>query len=482
MNFILRHLLPQSMLTWFALVLAAGITLSLIAVSAFHALSRDEAVTALEDLRAAERIAAAARFLDHSAPVLRPVIADSISGSSLYIVASPNSRVDAVAPPDNRTERLRDVIAARMVGMRWRELRVDYGGGRSTGSEAETIWSWLPSLWDPDKGKRADQLLSLQDRGQAFYVSMQLMDGTWLNFAFASVRSLPLSSVSHLLVLGVGISALLVFGVVAMRLITRPIDRLATAAEELGRGGQPEDVPESGVSEVRRAASAFNRMRDRIRRMIEDRTQMIAAISHDLRTPITRLRLRAEFVEDPEEQQKMLADLDQMEAIIRSTLAFAREDNDAEPTTVIDLAALLREVAEGHPPARLNLVRNSDAETSVMILARPTALRRCLNNLVENAIRYGNSAEISLFDRPDAVEIAVDDRGPGIPEDRIADVFRPFVRLEGSRNRDSGGAGLGLAIVRSVVLAHGGTITLENRKEGGLRALVRLPKAHQEIG
>jgi signal transduction histidine kinase len=475
MNFILRHLLPQSMLTWFALVLAAGISLSLVAVSAFHALSRDEAVTALEDLRAAERIAAAARFLDHSSPILRPVIAESISGSSLFIVAANQGRVATATPPDGRTQRLHDIIAARMPDMRWRELRVDYGKGAADGGETDTILSWLPSLWDSDRAKRADQLLSLQERGQAFFVSMQLMDGTWLNFAFASVRSLPLSSVSHLLVLGIGISAVLVFGVAAMGLITRPIDRLATAAEEFGRGVLPEDVPESGVREVQRAARAFNDMRRRIRRMIEDRTQMIAAISHDLRTPITRLKLRAEFVEDPEEQQKMLDDLDQMEAIIRSTLAFAREDNDAEPSAEIDLATMLREIAESHPPALVRV-----PEGAAVLRGRPVALRRCFNNLVENAVRYGHAADIAIHDQPDSLTVTIDDQGPGIPADRIADVFRPFVRLEESRNRESGGAGLGLAIARSVVLAHGGTIELINREEGGLRTTVRLPKARQE--
>lgn len=472
MNFLARHLLPQSLLTWFALVLAAGITLSLIVVSAFHALSRDEAVTALEDLRVAERIAASARFLDHSSPMLRPVIADSISGSSLFIIASAGPRVAAESPPDNRTERLRDIIAARLIGMRWRDLRVDYGGKAGSQSEAELIWSWLPSVWESDRGKRADQLLSLQERGQAFFVSMQLMDGSWLNFGFASVRSLPLSSVSHLLVLGIGISALLVFGVAAMGLITRPIDRLASAAEQFGRGGQPEDVPESGVREVQRAARAFNDMRRRIRRMIEDRTQMIAAISHDLRTPITRLKLRAEFVEDAEEQQKMLDDLDQMEAIIRSTLAFAREDSDTEPTAMVDLCEMLRNVAESHPPARLD-----DAPPAAMLHGRPVALRRCFNNLVENAVRYGHAADIAIQDQPDSYLVTIDDQGPGIPEERMADVFRPFVRLEESRNRESGGAGLGLAIARSVVLAHGGTVELVNRPEGGLRTTVRLPKA-----
>ena len=464
-----RRFLPHSMLSWFALVLLAGISLSLISVSAFHAFNRDEAVAALEDLRAAERIAAAARFLDHSAPVLRPVIAESISGSSLYIAATPSSMIESPEPGDARTRRLRDVIAARLLDMRWRELRVGYGIGPDEDSHDK--WSWLPALWT-DEGKKTDQLLSMQDQGQTFSVALQLMDGSWINFSFASVKTLPFSSWSHLLALAAGVCAVMVLGIGAVRLITRPIESLATAAEDLGRGARPSDVPEAGLNEVRRAARAFNRMQRRIRRMIEDRTQMIAAISHDLRTPITRLRLRAEFIEDQEEQQKMLTDLDQMEAIIRSTLAFAREDSDTEPTTEIDLAALLREVAENHPPATFATPRDTECK----LRARPVALRRCFDNLVENAIRYGGSAEIGIRDLPDAIEIAIDDSGPGIPEDRMGDVFRPFVRLETSRNRESGGAGLGLAIARSVVLAHGGRITLANRKEGGLRALVRLPK------
>ena len=465
----LRRLVPHSMLTWFALVLAAGIALSLVTVSTFHTFNRDEAVAALEDLRAAERIAAAARVLDHSAAPLRPVIAESISGSSLFIAATPASMIDGAEPPDNRTARLRDVIAARLGDdVRWRDLRVDYGIGPDDGDHP--WWSWLPSLWR-DEGKKSDDILSLQDAGQTFSVALQLVDGTWLNFSFASVKTLPFSSWSQLLALAGGIAAVMILGVGAVRLITRPIESLASAAEELGRGARPGDVPEAGLNEVRLAARAFNRMHHRIRRMIADRTQMIAAISHDLRTPITRLRLRAEFVEDPEEQQKMLADLDQMEAIIKSTLAFAREDADTEPTSPVDLRALLQDVAETHPPARLT------AREPCTLRARPVALRRCFNNLVENAVRYGGSAEIAMRDLADAVEVTVDDRGPGIPEDRLQDVFRPFVRLEESRNRDSGGAGLGLAIARSVVLAHGGTIILANRPEGGLRALVRLPKA-----
>ena len=267
--------------------------------------------------------------------------------------------------------------------MRWRDLRVDYGIGPDDGDHP--WWSWLPSLWR-DEGRKSDDILSLQDAGQTFSVALQLADGNWLNFSFASVRTLPFSSWSQLLALAGGIAAVMILGVGAVRLITRPIESLASAAEELGRGARPGDVPEAGLNEVRQAARAFNLMQHRIRRMIEDRTQMIAAISHDLRTPITRLRLRAEFVEDPEEQQKMLADLDQMEAIIKSTLAFAREDADTEPTSPVDLAALLQEVAETHPPARLA------TREPCTLRARPVALRRCFNNLVENAIRYGGSA------------------------------------------------------------------------------------------
>jgi len=466
---VLKKLLPGSMLTWFALTLCVGVGMSWVAISLFHVISRDQAVAALEDLRAAERIASAAHLLDNTSPVLRPALAQAISGSSLAVNASSASVTDRAVPPDRRTSRLLEVLSARLGSVQARELRVDYA--KPIVQPAKQHF-WLPTFWSPERSEGTNRLLSLQEEGPAFVVSMQLMDGSWLNFAFASVETLPLSTWPLMIGLIAAILIVLTLGVMAARLLTRPLARLATAAEALGRGGAPPDVPEAGLVEVRRAARAFNEMRRAIKRMIEDRTLMVAAISHDLRTPITRLRLRAEFIDDTEQQNKMLADLDQMEAIINSTLGFTREEGNPEPISEIKLSSLLGDVVAAHPPASFEKPTSQE----FIIHGRIVALRRCFDNLITNALRYGRSARVKLGAGERQFVVTVEDDGPGIPPERIDDVFRPFVRLEPSRNRDSGGAGLGLTIARTVILSHGGTIRLENRKEGGLRVTVELPK------
>jgi signal transduction histidine kinase len=257
----------------------------------------------------------------------------------------------------------------------------------------------------------------------------------------------------------------------AFQRVTRPLESLTRAAESLGRSGRGEALQETGASEVRRAARAFNDMQSRIRRLLEDRMQMVAAISHDLRTPITRLKLRAEFVDDPEQREKMLRDLDEMETMIKETLALSREDANPEPRAKIDLAALIADSVEG-----MEHVTREIAPASAVIEAQPIALKRAIANLVENAVVYGKCAKVRLSETPKEFEIAIEDQGPGIPEAELEKVFRPFYRLEASRNRDSGGAGLGLAIARSVVRSQGGDIVLANRPEGGLRATISLPK------
>jgi signal transduction histidine kinase len=259
----------------------------------------------------------------------------------------------------------------------------------------------------------------------------------------------------------------------AFRRVTRPLESLTRAAESLGRSGRTEALQETGASEVRRAARAFNEMQGRIRRLLEDRMQMVAAISHDLRTPITRLKLRAEFVEDPEQREKMLRDLDEMESMIKETLALAREDANPEARARIDLKQLIADSVEGMEHVALEI---DPALKETSIEAQPIALKRAVANLVENAVVYGKSARVRLAETPAEFEIMIIDEGPGIPEAELERVFRPFYRLEASRNRESGGAGLGLAIARSVIRAQGGDIVLKNRPEGGLLAAVTLPK------
>jgi hypothetical protein len=258
-----------------------------------------------------------------------------------------------------------------------------------------------------------------------------------------------------------------------------PVRTLAAAAERLGRdvvNAQP--LPKSGPSEIVIAAVAFNTMAARIRRFVDDRTFLITAIGHDLRTPITRLKLRAEYMDDDEQRRKMLADLDEMEAMVAATLAFGRDITTTEAIARIDLSNLLRtildECADGVPELAPALSFSGPDHLTVRV--RPLGLKRALTNLVGNAMKYGDAARILLHHpKESVVQIDIDDCGPGIDSDKMEEVFKPFRRLEASRNRETGGSGLGLSIARNVIRAHGGKILLQNLPKGGLRASVRLP-------
>lgn len=265
----------------------------------------------------------------------------------------------------------------------------------------------------------------------------------------------------------------------AVRKLLVPVRTLADAAERLGRDVvNAPALPETGPSEIVTAAAAFNTMAARIRRFVEDRTFLLTAIGHDLRTPITRLKLRAEYMDDEEQRMKMLADLDEMEAMVAATIAFGRDITTSEAVTRIDLPILLRtildEAADGDP-------EHSEAlgflgPEHLAMRARPLALKRALTNLVSNAIKYGDAARVHLQAMPrELVQIDIEDDGPGIPTEEMSAAFEPFHRLETSRNRETGGSGLGLSIARNIIRAHGGDIILQNLTEGGLRVRVSLP-------
>lgn len=265
----------------------------------------------------------------------------------------------------------------------------------------------------------------------------------------------------------------------AVRQLLVPVQTLAAAAEALGRDvANAPPLPETGPLEIVTAAVAFNTMAARVRRFVEDRTFLLTAIGHDLRTPITRLKLRAEYMDDDEQRAKMLADLDEMEAMVAATLAFGRDAAATEPATKLDLASLLRTIlddaADGDPEHADVLTYTGPKHLPV--LARPLALKRALANLVGNALKYGEAAAVTLYPPARGVaRIEVEDHGPGIPPKEMERVFEPFYRLESSRNRETGGSGLGLSIARNILRGHGGDIMLTNRPEGGLRVTVMLP-------
>ncbi|MBU6397200.1 MAG: ATP-binding protein [Rhodospirillales bacterium] len=264
----------------------------------------------------------------------------------------------------------------------------------------------------------------------------------------------------------------------AVRQLLVPVKTLAAAAELFGRDVvNAKPLPEVGPSEIVTAARAFNTMAARIRRFVEDRTFLLTAIGHDLRTPITRLKLRAEYMEDDEQRAKMLADLDEMEAMVSATLAFGKDITTTEPLARLDLASLLRTIVDETADMEPERAAATDYQgpQHLPINARPLALKRALSNLITNAVKYGDAARVTLHaPAKGVVRIDIDDEGPGIPPEEMERVFEPFRRLETSRNRETGGSGLGLSIARNIVRAHGGDIVLTNQ-EKGLRVTVTLP-------
>jgi signal transduction histidine kinase len=263
-------------------------------------------------------------------------------------------------------------------------------------------------------------------------------------------------------------------GLWAARALTAPLSSFAKAAESFSLDGTAAPLPERGPEEIRSVAKALNRMRERITTLIDDRTKMLAAISHDLRTPITRMRLRSEFIEDDAHRGRMLHDLDQMRSMLESVLSFLRNDRKLESMTLVDIASALQLVTDQFGDMGYKVAY--DGPEHAMAMVRPDDLHRSITNLTENAVRFGAEATIRLGIAPDTMTIDVEDNGPGISDERKDVVLEPFVRGDDARNMDGvAGFGLGLSIARAIVLAHGGELSLNDRQPHGLIVRVQLP-------
>lgn len=328
------------------------------------------------------------------------------------------------------------------------------------------------------RGTEAESLFPLH--APTMEVAVALSDGTWLTILFPVETDDRLMVWSQRLFVFLEALVLLVPLVYLLKRVTNPIDRLCSAAEAFGAA--PEEsptLPEEGPRELRSAANAFNRTREQIRGHLDERNRMIAALAHDLRTPLTKLQLRLARVE-PETLRDQLADTAKgMNAILTQGLEFARSLRTEEPMTKIDLPSFLQSLADdyadlGHAVTfESDPVFEKDPQKGVLP-ARPLCLKRCMENLLTNACAYGGSAAMRLTLEKNALVVTVSDRGPGIPEDLMEKVFEPYFRVEGSRNRASGGTGLGLPITKNMAQLNGGTLTLANRPEGGLTVTLRL--------
>jgi signal transduction histidine kinase len=306
-------------------------------------------------------------------------------------------------------------------------------------------------------------------------MAVQLDDGLWLNGEYLYERGLPSWMKTVMYQNALILALMILFTVPGIGYATSRLSDLARAADKLGRGEDTPELAESGTREIRRVTQAFNQMSLRLRRFVQGRTQMLAGISHDLRTPITGLRLRAELVDDEQNRDRMLALIDDMHHLTEATLTLARDESFTERSDTIDVSALVGGICDDLSDLGVDV--SADAKPGIYLMCRPHSLRRAIRNLAENGAKYGERSRISLAQDADSVTITVDDDGPGIPEGQIEKAFQPFVRLEASRSRDTGGSGLGLAITRSIVLNHGGDVVLANRPGGGLRATITLPKS-----
>ncbi|MEX0810481.1 MAG: ATP-binding protein [Dongiaceae bacterium] len=302
-------------------------------------------------------------------------------------------------------------------------------------------------------------------------IHVQLPDGV----VIATVPRLRLfSSTTYVFILWmVGTSVgLFAVAILFMRKQIRPIRRLAAAADAFGKGRPVEDYAPKGAAEVHLAGTAFLRMRDRIRRQMAQRTEMLAGVSHDLRTPLTRMRLELAMMPPHESAEELKADIDEMEKMLEGYLAFARGEG-TEQAQQVDLAPLLREAIGNAERAGASI--EATVPDGLVTWVRPDAFRRCVSNLLSNARLHGGKVAVTARRFKERVEIAIDDDGPGIPPEHREAVFRPFYRLDSSRNPETGGVGLGLTIARDVMRSHGGDLVLEKAPLGGLRALIRLP-------
>ncbi|CAA7622110.1 ATP-binding protein [Magnetospirillum sp. SS-4] len=456
----MRRLIPDSIAGRTLLVLLVGLTLSHMASTAILSSDRHDAIATTSDSLTADRVGAFARLLDQAPAVERDRLARSLGSPLLTVSLGDSPAMSATHRDEVEVVPVRQSLESHFGSLDHDRLHVTrQRHGHADG--ASFWWRLLNGFPDED----------------ALLVAVRLTDGAWATFDLTMPGPPTLWAPHSILSALVMIAAILVLGGWAAGWVSAPLATFARAADRLGRDVHAAPLSERGPREVRQAVAAFNEMQGRIRRFVDDRTRMLAAISHDLRSPITRLRLRAEMLPATESSQRMLADLAEMEAMVTSTLEFARGEAGDEESAAIDLAATLEAVCDN--ATDMGLPAQFDWSGRLVCTCRPLAIKRALANLVENAARYGGRAVVHARHAGRDVVVTIDDDGPGIPEAEMEKVFAPFYRIEGSRNRKTGGIGLGLTVVRTIIRAHGGDIRLENRKEGGLRVTVTIPQGEE---
>ncbi len=461
-----RRWLPQSITAQILLLALTGLILAQVLGLQIYQNERDEALGLVNSRNAMIRLSSVVRLLSSSPPQLHEEILRASRSETLMmrIQDVPLSPSEHNVDYENLFRRLLDYpnsLTIQMSAEKVREMpppdmlqqmRDKDGKGRMHGN------GFPPLIWQRDV---------------RLYGAIELVDGRWLNFSSLADREPPTWSPSSLLSLL--LVALLVGGVliVLLRRATHPLKLLVQQAEQFGRGDAIPPLDETGPLEISETLAAFNRMQLRLNRFVQDRTQMLAAISHDLRTPLTSLRLRCEFLPDGDDRDRMLQTLVQMESMLHATLSFARDEHQGEQSRPVDLVSLLHSLCDDYEDNGQPVI--CQAEGKRVYQCRPDVLRRVLQNLINNALKYAGDAEVSMEETAASLLIRVRDHGAGIPEEQLESVFKPFYRLDEARNTEDGSVGLGLSIARTLIHQHGGELRLRNMPDGGLQAEIELP-------
>jgi signal transduction histidine kinase len=460
------------------LILVAVLFLAQLWSAALHFQDRGQVLHHTAGLNSAERIAGIVRLLDPMAPEERVRAVTALDVPALRITLD-----QAVWPQKASSSNPEHAQLLQQL------LRSYLGNGRPIQVMVRQTPLLMPqpeyvlhvhSLDDSQdqmaskEQRKTSDVSILPPRGVSFLAQVKLEDGAWVVFDHRVPEEVFGWSHKLLWSLFVLLISTVAVALVAVRWVTNPLATVARAADELGRDIQRAPLIEKGSIEVRRAARAFNNMQARIIRSLQDRSRIMAAISHDLKTPITRLRLRSEMLEDEALRDKYLSDLKEMEIMVQGTLDFMRGMDSEEPIQQIDFNALLESLQADAEDLGHDI--RAEGEVLSPYAGKPLELKRCLSNLLSNAIKYGFSVVVYIEDNADVLRIRVTDDGPGIPDQQLEQVFEPFYRLEASRSRETGGTGLGLSIARNIVRAHGGELVLKNRPKGGLEAILSLPR------
>lgn len=463
------RLLPRSLFGRLMLVLASGLIVAQLLSAAINLVERDSLLVRASGMQPAQRIADIVRLLDSLSPSERARIVGILNVPPLVV------SLDR-APASEDSASTGGPRAAMFSGV----LRAALGDDRPI----RVAMSGTPPAWAPGAGRARGQgpmggpmvapgMHRFPPYGVSFLIQVRLQGGTWVTFDTQITQESANLPWRVLLTLAILLAAVLLLSFVAVRWVTRPLHLLASAADELGRDINRPPLPEGGPVEVSRAAHAFNTMQTRLVRFIDERTRLLTAMSHDLKTPLTRMRLRAEMLEDGNLREKFETDLVEMESMVTQTLEFMRGLSNREPAQLVDITGLLESLqADNEAMGRTVTI---DGRVTRPWSGAPQLLKRCISNLVDNAVLYGKRAEIRVEEGPDQLTIRVRDHGPGIPDSEIEKIFEPFYRIESSRSRETGGTGLGLSIARNIAQAHGGDVRLRNHEEGGLEAILTLP-------